>query len=90
MTQENEKDDRESEWAQEFQAWRSHPVTQVLMRWLQVNREELRSQWEHRQFLADTKHTADTINGHAMGKCELARQILELRADELMERDNEE
>lgn len=54
---------------EEFNAWKSHPVTKEVMRLLHAKREELRQDWEGGSFADYAKDTTILVNVGNVGTC---------------------
>lgn len=54
---------------EEFNAWKTHPVTKALMEVLAGRRENLRQQWEGGSFTDYTKDATVLVNVGNLGTC---------------------
>ena len=54
---------------EEFLGWKSHPVTQEIVRILESKRDTLRRQWEAGSFTDYSKDTTTLVNVGNLGTC---------------------
>ena len=69
----------------EFNEWKLHPVTQRLMRHMEIYLEFLKEQWASGKFTAQRGFEQEQLNAQAIGKCEMLTRLLNVEFTDLFE-----
>lgn len=74
---------REVVKAEEWDQWRTHPVTQALWQLYNSRRRDLMEQWAAGNFTHPELHAAAILNAKAIGGCEMLHSLLNLDAEQV-------
>jgi hypothetical protein len=74
---------------QQFKEWIQHPMTQHLRAWLRQGLEDEKDSWAAGAYTDQSQWATAIKNAEAIGRCGLAKTILELEPSQLEVNDEE-